>query len=59
MQVKRKTASEAIEGLKRSLLTWPKRLSLQVQHRSEQLRLVLLEISEGRGNAESGSWQIT
>lgn len=55
MQVERKTPSEAFEGLKRSLLAWPKRLPLQVQHRSEQLRLALLEISEGRGDAESGS----
>lgn len=55
MQVERKTPSEAFEGLKRSLLAWPKRLALQVQHRSEQLRLALLEISEGRGDAESGS----
>lgn len=55
MRVRKTPSEEAFEGLKRSLLAWPKRLPLQVQYRSEQFRLALLEISEGRGNAESGS----
>lgn len=53
----REKDSEALEGLQSSLLT--KRWFLEVQHRSEHLRLVLLEVSKGRGSAESGSWQIT
>lgn len=48
MQEKREAASETCEDLKSSVLTCPKRFSLQVRHRSEQLRLALLEILGGK-----------